>query len=142
MKKVLETYLEKFAVIKPKLEKFGFTLTEHKWLADGFYNAHWNEGDQPITPLEKYSKTLAYEPEFYSKNVEDKRFHLKGSLRDQESLFWSFDLIYYPLCKLHDREGFLGPTAGFEISSILEEDFDNIPKFIEKLKKTAEALKS
>lgn len=142
MKKVLETYLEKFAVIKLKLEKFGFTLTEHKWLADGFYNAHWNEGDQPITPLEKYSKTLAYEPEFCSKNFEDKRFHLKGSLRDQESLFWSFDLIYYPLCKLHDREGFLGPTAGFEISSILEEDFDNIPKFIEKLKKAAEALKS
>jgi hypothetical protein len=42
-------------------------------------------------------------------------------------------LRYYPEVKLHDREGYSGPTAKLEVSNIMEEDLINLQKYIDYL---------
>ena len=140
MKKVLEQYLKDFARIKPKLEEYGFTLTEHSWSADGFSTAFWNENDEPCIPLEKRTTTMNYVPEFRSRNTNNKRMHLSGKLGDQCEDFWILDLCYFSETNLNPRDGFMGPVAKLEISQIMEEDIDKIPEFMDKLKKISQLL--
>lgn len=140
MKKVLEQYLKDFARIKPKLEEYGFTLTEHYWSADGFNTAFWNENEKPCIPLEKRTATMNYVPEFRSRNADNKRMHLNGQLGNQCEDFWILDLCYFPETTLNPRGGFMGPVAKLEICQIMEEDIDKIPEFMDKLKSISRLL--
>jgi hypothetical protein len=69
---------------------------------------------------------------FRSQHEKVKRIHLEAIMPVFEDYF-TFDLRYYPEVKLHDREGYSGPTAKLEVCGILEEDLTNLQKYIDYL---------
>ena len=69
---------------------------------------------------------------FKSQNEKNKRIYIEALMPVFEDYF-RFDLKYYPEVELHDREGYSGPTAVLNVSSILEEDLKDMQKYIDYL---------
>ena len=84
-----------------------------------------------LNEILNFNENLLKIQENYS-NEKFKRIHLEALMPVFEDYF-SFDLRYYPEVELHDRKGYLGPTAKLEVCGILEEDLTNLQKYIDYL---------
>jgi len=118
--------------LKPLLEKAGFKKLEYFWYSDGFYRGNWKDMSVAIDRPESEQHDSFWEFGFKSVDENLFRVHLEAKMGIGEDYF-VFELRYYPETKLHDREGYLGPTAVFSVENILEEDLDNLHKYIDFL---------
>jgi hypothetical protein len=118
--------------LKPLLEKAGFKKLEYFWYSDGFYRGNWKDMSLAIDRPESEQHDSFWEFGFKSVDENHFRVHLEAKIPIGEDYF-RLDLRYYPETELHNREGYLGPTAVFSVENILEEDLTNLQKYVDYL---------
>jgi hypothetical protein len=126
----LLNYLEKTERVRMILKNHGFIDLEFFWYSDGFYNSKWSDMSVACEKPDIQDSLTIWQFGFKSQNVKNKRLHLEALIPCFENYF-QFELRFYPEIKLHDREGYMGPTAFITVSSILEEDLTNLQKHID-----------
>lgn len=114
------------------LKQHGFENLQYFWYSDGFYSSSWNNMSVANEKPDREESSTFWQFGFKSQNNKIKRLHLEALMPVFEDYF-TFDLRYYPEVKLHDREGYSGPTAKLEVCGILEEDLINLQKYIDYL---------
>ncbi len=124
-------FIKKAEKIQETLREFNFHHFEYLWYNDGMYSGCWKDMSVSMDEPEQDSY-CHWQFTFRSKWSTNRRLHLEAVVPVFEDYF-TFDLRYYPEVKLHDREGYSGPTAKLEVCGILEEDLPNMQKFIDYL---------
>jgi hypothetical protein len=114
------------------LKQHGFEKLECFWYSDGFYSSNWRDMSVANEKPDREESMSFWQFGFKSQHEKIKRIHLEAIAPWTEDYFY-FDLRYYPEVKLHDREGYSGPTAKLEVCGILEEDLTNLQKHIDYL---------
>jgi hypothetical protein len=127
-------YFKKAEKIQEKLREFNFHHFEYMWYSDGRYFGCWKDMSVAIDRPEREQHDAYWEFGFKSVDENHFRVHLEAKVPIGEDYF-RFDLRYYPETELHDREGYLGPTAVLSVENILEEDLTNLQKYIDYLVK-------
>jgi len=117
--------------IQETLREFNFHHFEYLWYNDGLYSGCWKDMSVSMDEPE-HDSYCHWQFTFRSKWSTNKRLHLEAVMPVFEDYF-EFDLKYYPEVKLHDREGYSGPTAKLEVCGILEEDLTSLQKHIDYL---------
>ena len=122
-----------------KVDSFRDVLKEHSfenlecwWYSDGFYSSNWRDMSVANEKPDREESSTYWQFGFKSQHEKVKRIHLEALMPVFEDYF-TFDLRYYPEVKLHDREDYSGPTAKLEVCGILEEDLNNMQKYIDYL---------
>lgn len=114
------------------LKEHGFEKLECFWYSDGRYSSNWSNMSVANEKPDIEETMSFWQFGFKSQHEKFKRIHLEALMPVFEDYF-TFDLRYYPEVKLHDREGYSGPTAVLNVSSIMEEDLTNLQKYINYL---------
>lgn len=114
------------------LKQHGFENLEYFWYSDGFYSSNWKDMSVAIEKPDREESMTFWQFGFRSCKEDNKRIKLEAKIPFGEDYF-VFDLRYYPDVKLHDREGYFGPTAVLEVLGILERDLNDLQKYINYL---------
>ena len=117
--------------IQEKLREFNFHHFKYMWYSDGRYCGCWKDLSVSMD-WPDYDHWCYWQFCFRSRWSTNRRLHLEAIVPVGENYF-TFDLRYYPDIKLHDREGYSGPTAVLSVQGILEEDLTNLQKYIDYL---------
>jgi hypothetical protein len=111
------------------LKQHGFEKLECFWYSDGFYSSNWRDMSVANEKPDREESMSFWQFGFKSQNEKNKRIHLEALMPVFEDYF-TFDLRYYPEVKLHEREGYSGPTAKLEICGILEENLIYLKRYL------------
>ena len=124
--------IKKVDSFREVLKEHGFEKFECWWYSDGFYSSNWRDMSVANEKPDREESSTYWQFGFKSQHEKVKRIHLEALMPVFEDYF-TFDLRYYPEVKLHDREDYSGPTAKLEVCGILEEDLNNMQKYIDYL---------
>lgn len=124
--------IKKVDSFREVLKQHGFENLQCLWYADGRYSSNWKDMSVAKEKPDIEESSTFWQFGFKSQNEKTKRLHLEALMPVFEDYF-EFDLKYYPEVKLHDREGYSGPTAKLEVCGVLEEDLTDLQKHINYL---------
>jgi hypothetical protein len=124
--------IKKVDSFREVLKQNGFEILQCFWYSDGRYCGNWKDMSVAKEKPDIEEALTFWQFSFRSQNEKNKRIHLEAIMPVFEDYF-TFDLRYYPEVKLHDREGYSGPTAKLEVCGILEEDLTDLQKYIDYL---------
>ena len=124
--------IKKVDSFREVLKEHGFENLECFWYSDGYYSSNWKDMSVANEKPDREESMSFWQFGFKSKNEKFKRMHLEALMPVFEDYF-TFELRYYPEVELHDRKYYSGPTAVLNVSSIMEEDLNNMQKYIDYL---------
>lgn len=124
--------IKKVDSVRNVLEVHGFDELEYFWYRDGYYSSNWNNMSVANEQPDEEVHMSSWEFGFKSSKKDNRRIKLEALVPVAEDYF-RFVLRFYPEVRLHDRTGYLGPTAVLEVSDILERDLKDLQKYINYL---------